>query len=124
MTQPGHSLYGAGAANPFNPNCLLKPSDKDKGPKVCGSPPLYKGKTRIGGLGASGDTACADHEIAKRMRDKLGMNPEGGALVHIAKYLPIGEGPAKNVVEELEGVADLVMPGWRECTVMRSAILA
>jgi hypothetical protein len=34
----------------------------------------------VGGLGASGDTACADHEIAKRMRDKIGFNPPGGAL--------------------------------------------
>ncbi|HEY2743443.1 MAG TPA: heme-binding protein [Polyangia bacterium] len=87
MTQPGHSLFGAGAANPFNPLCLERPADKDKGPKLCGGAivfggglPLYKGKTRVGGLGASGDTACADHEIAKRMRDKLGLNPEGGAL--------------------------------------------
>ncbi|MGC4080808.1 MAG: heme-binding protein [Vicinamibacterales bacterium] len=28
-----------------------------------GGVPLYKGKTRVGGLGVSGDTACADHEI-------------------------------------------------------------
>ena len=33
-----------------------------------------------GGLGASGDTACADHEMAKRMRDKAGLNPPDGAL--------------------------------------------
>lgn len=50
------------------------------------------------------------------------LTPEGGALVHIAKYLPIGEGPAKNVVEELEGVADLVMPGWRELEVTRQTL--
>jgi uncharacterized protein GlcG (DUF336 family) len=87
MAQPGHSLYGAGAANPFNPNCLDTPANKDKGPQVCGGTivfggglPLYKGKTRVGGLGASGDTACADHEIAKRMRDKAGLNPPDGAL--------------------------------------------
>jgi uncharacterized protein GlcG (DUF336 family) len=88
MAQPGHSLYGAGAANPFNPNCLVSPRDKDKGPKLCGGTivfgggvPLYIGKTRVGALGASGDTPCADHEIAKRMRDKLGRNPPGGAFV-------------------------------------------
>jgi uncharacterized protein GlcG (DUF336 family) len=87
MAQPGHSLYGAGAGNPFNPACLDTPANKDKGPKVCGGTivfgggvPLYKGKTRVGGLGASGDTACADHEIAKRVRDKVGFNPPGGAL--------------------------------------------
>ncbi len=88
MAQPGHTLYGAAQANPFNPQCVESPEDKDKGPKVCGGTivfgggvPLYKGKTRVGGLGASGDTPCADHEIAKRMRDKMGLNPEGGAFV-------------------------------------------
>jgi len=87
LAQPGHSLFGAATANTFNPACLQTPADKDKGPKLCGGTivfggglPLYKGKTRVGGLGASGDTACADHEIAKRMRDKAGLNPPGGAF--------------------------------------------
>jgi uncharacterized protein GlcG (DUF336 family) len=90
MAQPGHSLYGAGAANPFNPACLATPDGRAAGgspAKVCGGTivfgggvPLYRGKTRVGGLGASGDTACADHEIAKRMRDKAALNPPGGAL--------------------------------------------
>jgi uncharacterized protein GlcG (DUF336 family) len=87
MAQPGHSLFGAATANGFNPACLQTPQDRDKGPKLCGGTivfgggvPLYKGKTRVGGLGASGDTACADHEIAKRMRDKAGFNPPGGAF--------------------------------------------
>jgi len=87
LAQPGHSLFGAATANAFNPACLQTPQDRDKGPKLCGGTivfgggvPLYKGKTRIGGLGASGDTACTDHEIAKRMRDKAGLNPPGGAF--------------------------------------------
>jgi uncharacterized protein GlcG (DUF336 family) len=87
LAQPGHSLFGAATANAFNPACLQTPANKDKGPKLCGGTivfgggvALYKGKTRLGGLGASGDTACADHEIAKRMRDKAGLNPPGGAL--------------------------------------------
>jgi uncharacterized protein GlcG (DUF336 family) len=87
LAQPGHSLFGAATANGFNPACLQTPQDHDKGPKLCGGTivfgggvPLYKGKTRVGGLGASGDTACADHEIAKRMRDKAGLNPPGGAF--------------------------------------------
>jgi uncharacterized protein GlcG (DUF336 family) len=88
LAQPGHSLFGAAAANPFNPECLDTPDTADKGSKVCGGTivfgggvPLYKNNARVGGLGASGDTACADHEIAKRMRDKLGLNPPGGAFV-------------------------------------------
>ncbi|MBA2125413.1 amine oxidase [Hyphomicrobium methylovorum] len=39
--------------------------------------------------------------------------PDGGALVHLAKYLPINVGPGSNATQELESVADLVLPGWR-----------
>ena len=53
--------------------------------KICGGSiafgggvPLYKGKTRVGGLGISGDTACADHEIAKRVRHLAQLDPEKG----------------------------------------------
>lgn len=35
-------------------------------------------KTRVGGLGVSGDTACADHEIAKRIRHLAQLDPEKG----------------------------------------------
>jgi uncharacterized protein GlcG (DUF336 family) len=101
LAQPGHSLFGAGAANPFNPQCLAAPDgDHTKGPKICGGTivfgggvPLYKGKTRIGGLGASGDTACADHEIAKRMREKAGLNPPTGAAADDIVYSKI-DGPS------------------------------
>ncbi|WP_050418946.1 phytoene desaturase family protein [Bradyrhizobium tropiciagri] len=48
--------------------------------------------------------------------------PVDGAIVHIAKYLPIGEAPAKNATEELEAIADLVMPGWREREVTRQTL--
>jgi len=53
--------------------------------KICGGSiafgggvPLYRGKTRVGGLGVSGDTACADHEIAKRIRHLAELDPEKG----------------------------------------------
>lgn len=48
--------------------------------------------------------------------------PNGGAVVHVAKYLPIGEAPARNAIAELESVADLVMPGWRELEVRRQEL--
>ena len=94
MSQPGHSLWGAAAGNPINPDCLVKPEDHGKqAGKVCGGTialgggvPLYKGKTRVGGLGASGDTPCADHEIAKRIRDKAGLNPPSGAFADDIQY--------------------------------------
>lgn len=50
--------------------------------------------------------------------------PEGGALVHVAKYLPEGAGPSQTDVAELEAVADLVMPGWRGVEVKRQVLRA
>jgi uncharacterized protein GlcG (DUF336 family) len=86
LTQPGHSLWGLAAGNPVNPDCLSRPGDPGTGlGKVCGGTivfgggvALYKGQTRVGGLGVSGDTACADHEIAKRVRQAGGLNPPTG----------------------------------------------
>jgi uncharacterized protein GlcG (DUF336 family) len=86
LSQPGHSLWGAGNGNPLNPQCLASPEDPDAGAgRVCGGTivfggglALYKGQTRVGGLGVSGDTSCADHEIAKRVRQEAGLNPPGG----------------------------------------------
>jgi hypothetical protein len=43
-----------------------------------GGVPLYRDGRIVGGLGISGDTSCADHEIAKRTRAELGLNPPGG----------------------------------------------
>jgi hypothetical protein len=51
-----------------------------------GGLPLYKGEARVGGLGVSGDTACTDHEIAKRIRDAAGLNPPKGAGVDDIQY--------------------------------------
>jgi uncharacterized protein GlcG (DUF336 family) len=93
LSQPGHSLWGAAAGNPIDPQCLGEPSTDVARGRVCGGTiafgggvPLYKGSTRVGGLGASGDTACADHEIAKRIRDKAGLNPAGGPFADDITY--------------------------------------
>jgi uncharacterized protein GlcG (DUF336 family) len=85
LSQPGHSLWGLAAGNPVNPACLGAGNETTTGlGKVCGGTivfggglPLYKGQTRVGGLGVSGDTACADHEIAKRVRQSAGLGPDG-----------------------------------------------
>lgn len=45
--------------------------------------------------------------------------PEGGALVHVAKYLPPGRHDAGAVEDELEAFCDLVQPGWRDHVVER-----
>jgi len=89
MTQPGHSLWGVGQPEPFNPACLDPNSDT----KICGGAiafggglPLYKNGHIVGGLGVSGDTPCADHEIAKRVRHMAGLDPKGGPAADDIQY--------------------------------------
>jgi uncharacterized protein GlcG (DUF336 family) len=85
LSQPGHSLWGAANGNPLNPLCQGPANDTATGiGQVCGGTivfgggvALYKGQTRVGGLGVSGDTSCADHEIAKRVRLSAGLAPVG-----------------------------------------------
>lgn len=94
LTQPGHSLWGVAEPNPFNPDCVSAPDDAGRTDgRVCGGSiafgggvPLYRNKTRVGGLGVSGDTACADHEIAKRMRHLANLDPEKGQFVDDIVY--------------------------------------
>jgi len=94
LTQPGHSLWGVAQPNPFSPDCIVAPGDSAKtNGRLCGGAipfgggvPLYKGKTRVGGLGVSGDTACADHEIAKRIRHLAQLDPEKGPAADDITY--------------------------------------
>jgi uncharacterized protein GlcG (DUF336 family) len=102
LTQPGHSLWGVAEPNAFNPACLESPQDADEtNGKMCGGSiafgggvPLYKGKTRVGGLGVSGDTACADHEIAKRVRHLANLDPEKGEFADDVVYAS-ADGPSE-----------------------------
>jgi uncharacterized protein GlcG (DUF336 family) len=77
-TQPGGSLYGLNNSNPFNP--FFNRQGTGNGFAVGGiitfggGVALYSGGQVIGGLGVSGDTSCADHAIAYRMRAQAGLN--------------------------------------------------
>lgn len=94
FVQPGHSLYGLNQSNLFNPKFLAPPTGQGGGDGQIaggiitfgGGVPLYKNGKIIGGLGISGDTACTDHEIAKRVRDLVNLNPPGGPLVDDITY--------------------------------------
>ena len=96
LSQPGHSLWGIAAGNPFNPECLSGANETSGVGKVCGGTiafggglPLYREQKRVGGLGVSGDTACADHEIAKRIRTAAKLDPPAGPLADDAIYLKV-----------------------------------
>jgi len=75
-TQPGGSLYGLNNSNPFN--AFFNRQGTGNGFTLGGiitfggGVALYQGGQVIGGLGVSGDTSCADHAIAYRMRAKAG----------------------------------------------------
>ena len=94
FTQPGHSLWSLGQSNLWNPSFAAPPGGQAGGSLQIGAGliffgggvPLYRDGRIIGGLGISGDTSCADHEIAKRTRNALGLNPPGGANADDISY--------------------------------------
>jgi uncharacterized protein GlcG (DUF336 family) len=96
--QPGGSLYGLQHSNPVDTEVAYKgaasqygtPSDamvdhKIGGVNVFGGGlALYNSaKQLVGAVGVSGDTSCADHNIAWRVRSALNLD-----------YVPGGVGPA------------------------------
>jgi uncharacterized protein GlcG (DUF336 family) len=94
-TQPGGSLYGLQASNPVDPAlAYLGPatafgtaSDPMVGYRVGGinvfggGLALYnKRHELIGAIGVSGDSSCADHNIAWRTRNTLGLDHVPGGV--------------------------------------------
>ena len=58
-----------------------------------GGLPLYSGqKTEVGGLGLSGDTACADHSTAWRTRILLGLQSDGSDAFTFASNTKMTKG--------------------------------
>jgi uncharacterized protein GlcG (DUF336 family) len=88
QSQPGGYLYGAGGSNPpvaqdlyaGDPSTYGSGADPLTGKVVGGviafggGLGLYSDVGVVGGIGASGNTSCADHNIAWRMRKALGLD--------------------------------------------------
>lgn len=87
--QPGGSLYGLQHSNPVNTSAAYdgpasefgQSDDPLVGQRVGGvnvfggGLPLYNSRKQlIGAIGVSGDTSCADHNIAWRTRARLGLD--------------------------------------------------
>ena len=87
--QPGGSLFGLQASNPVDtdvayggsPSNYGQPNDPMVGGRIGGvnvfggGLALYDGTGRlVGGLGVSGDSSCADHNIAWRTRNGLSLD--------------------------------------------------
>jgi uncharacterized protein GlcG (DUF336 family) len=89
---PANPLFGLAAGNPVSPEDAYRGpaalfgtrNDPMVGKRVGGTITfggglaLYDGTNAIGGLGLSGDTACADHSTAWRLRNLLGLTPTVG----------------------------------------------
>jgi uncharacterized protein GlcG (DUF336 family) len=93
--QPGGSLYGLQHSNPVDTGAAYKgpaqhfgqPQDPLVGNRVGGvnvfggGLGLYNDKgVLVGGIGVSGDTSCADHNIAWRTRDNLNLDYVPGGV--------------------------------------------
>jgi uncharacterized protein GlcG (DUF336 family) len=92
-SQPGGILYGLLTSNPVNAAALYAgaaanygtPDDPLVGERLGGTTafggglPLYGNGGVVGGLGASGDSSCADHNVAWRIRRALKLDavPKG-----------------------------------------------
>ncbi len=114
--QPGGSLYGLQHSNPVDVSVAYGgSSDKigtDKDPmtgKKIGGVNVFGGGLALyntdgkllGAIGVSGDSSCADHNIAWKLRDKLGMD-----------FVPAGVSPEKddNIVNDIKDGAS--SGGW------------
>ena len=105
--QPGGSLFGLQESNPVNTTLAYSGKSSDfganKDPMVGhriggvnvfgGGLALYDQTGHVGGLGVSGDTSCADHNVAWRIRKALGLakvpsgvspNKDDGAVYDIS----------------------------------------
>ncbi|WP_245418761.1 heme-binding protein [Mesorhizobium sp. WSM3864] len=86
--QPGGPLFGLQATNPVNQAAAYAGDAETFGSSndpLIGKPiggvvvfggglALYDGKAIVGGLGVSGDSSCADHNVAWRVRAALGLD--------------------------------------------------
>jgi len=94
--QPGGSLFGLQESNPVDPRAAYQgpssdfgtPSDPLVGSKIGGvnvfggGLALYNSNHQIvGAVGVSGDTSCADHNIAWRTRNNLGLDHLGTTIL-------------------------------------------
>jgi uncharacterized protein GlcG (DUF336 family) len=126
--QPGGSLFGLQESNPVStevaysgsPSRYGQPNDPMVGGRIGGinvlggGVALYNANHEIvGGLGVSGDTSCADHNIAYRTRSTLnldyvpaGVSPDPNRRDNIIfDVVPQGNGDAAPLVGQMPAVS-------------------
>ncbi len=121
-SQPGGYLYGVGLSNPVEPHDLQAGDPATYGSQndpLIGKRPggiivfggglaLYNASgTLVGALGASGNTSCADHNIAWRTRHALNMD-----------HVPAGPSPKGNdaIIYDINAVTGKSASGFGQPT--------
>ena len=107
VTIPGGSLFGLNNSNPFNPvfdDPTIPAVGRVPGGIISfgGGVALYDNNQQvIGGLGISGDTSCADHAVAYRMRKLAGFdNIPGGVAPGNTDNIIYGDPVSPNTFEQ------------------------
>lgn len=120
-TQPGQSLYGLITTAPPNgdaaysgdPNLFGSPNDPLVG-KVIGGIVVFGGGLALydnkggllGGLGVSGDTACADHVVAWKMRHAMNLDGVPGG---------VAQNSTDNLIFDMQGGTSVSGYGHPSC---------
>ena len=143
-TQPGGSLFGLQESNPVDPDVAYRGNPKHYGkpndPAAQGNNrriggvnvfggglPLYDQNTGevVGGIGVSGDSSCADHVIAWRIRHALGFTklPGGVNTTNYGGAVPPADGDDNIIFDltngfwvirivDLTKIPSLIFPRW------------
>ena len=113
--QPGGSLYGLQESNPVSTAVVYGGDESQYGTVddyMVGKKPgginvfggglaLYNASgVVIGGVGLSGDTSCADHNIAWRVRDALGLDYVTAGVAPAIGANPVGK---DNIIFDITG---------------------
>ncbi|MDX1615500.1 MAG: heme-binding protein [Candidatus Promineifilaceae bacterium] len=126
--QPGGSLYGLQHSNPVDPSVAYGGSSSKIGTELDpmvgkkiggvnvfgGGLPLYNADGELlGAVGVSGDSSCADHNIAWKVRHRLELD-----------YVPAGVSPSgdDNIVYDIEDGASASGWGHPACAPEATAI--
>lgn len=108
VTQPGASLYGLQHSNPVDasrayggsPSTVGSKSDFLRNKRIGGvnvfggGLALYKNGVKVGAVGVSGDTSCADHAFATLVRQDMGLDDSD--LSANLETLVLSDAPAGN----------------------------
>jgi uncharacterized protein GlcG (DUF336 family) len=120
-SQPGQSLFGLVSTAPPNPQAAFagspdafgQPNDPLVGKPIGGivvfggGLALYDRQGKIvGGLGVSGDTACADHVVAWKVRHAVGLD---------AVPMGVARGGNDNMILDLQGSSSVSGFGHPSC---------